>query len=113
MRALLSPRQVVDALLERAKFESLAKPEAACCAELKRAKFRSLAVPLACCCWKETCKTDEQVVDGLLRASKIWEPCQARQVAAALLERGKFASLAKPGAKFESLAKPARLLTPS
>ena len=30
LRALLSPRQVVDALLEWAKFESLAMPWAGC-----------------------------------------------------------------------------------
>ena len=49
LRALLSPGQVVDALLEGAKFESLAEPEAACCTELKRAKFESIAEPWAGC----------------------------------------------------------------
>ena len=49
LRAWLSPGKVVDSLLKRANFESLAEPEAACYAELKQAKFESLAEPWAGC----------------------------------------------------------------
>ena len=45
LRALLSPGQVVTPCKSEQKFESLAKPEAACCAELKRARFDVRALP--------------------------------------------------------------------